>query len=504
VFGTTMMVQLGRAVMPRDSVAIEIDYGFVIPQGGASNRMGWNEDNLIYLAYWYPQMAVFDDVNTWQTDQYLGRAEFYMGYGNYRVDLDVPEGWTVMGTGELTNADEVLPPTILERLRASETSDDVVHILTPEDFGPGRATRTSDSGRLTWTFVADSVRDVAYSFTRASRWDAARTPVGDRDGDGTVDYARVDAIWRESAPRWAQAWRYNQHSIDFLSRWTGIPYPWPHMTSVEGGGIMGGGMEYPMMTLIGEYNEATDTALYAVHAHELAHMWVPMIVGNDERRYAWMDEGTTSFNENAAEAEFFPGANTKAEDYEGYLMIAGSDFEGAIMQWSDFHSNPMAYSTASYGKPSTNLWMLRALLGEERFLEAFRTYLARWAYKHPLPWDMFHTFEDVTGEDLDWFWRTWYYETWTLDQAIADVRLVEGGTRIVVEDRGLAPMPARLTLTLADGGTIAAEIPVSEWLSGKRSAELVLQTPAPVVRVEIDAERAFPDTERANNVWERP
>jgi hypothetical protein len=503
VFGTTMMVQLGRALLPGDSAVLDVAFGFTIPQAGASGRMGWNEDNLVYLAYWYPQMAVFDDVSGWQIDTYLGRAEFYMGYGSYRVDLDVPAGWTVMGTGNLTNAEEVLPPPILERLRLAEQSDDVVHVLTPEDFGAGSATTTAESGFLTWSFAADSVRDAAFSLTKASRWDAARTPVGDRNGDGVTDYARVDAIWRETAPYWVNAWRYAQHSIDYLSRWTGIPYPWPHMTAVEGGGLMGGGMEYPMMTLIGDYNERGDTALYAVTAHELAHMWVPMIVGNDERRFAWMDEGTTSFNENMAEAEFFPGSRTHEEDYLGYFEIAGSDFEGEIMRWSDFHSNPLAYSPASYGKPATNLWMLRSLLGEERFAEALQAYLARWAYKHPLPWDMFHTFEDVTGEDLEWFWRTWYYETWTLDQAVADVRLVEGGTQVTVRDLGLAPMPARLTLTLADGQKIDAEIPVTEWLQGTRSAEVVIRTPAPVTRVEIDADRAFPDVNRANNVWER-
>jgi aminopeptidase N len=228
-----------------------------------------------------------------------------------------------------------------------------------------------------------------------------------------------------------------------------------------------------------------------------------MIVGSDERRFAWMDEGTTSFNENAAEAEFYPGVATEREDYEGYLMLAGSDFEDPIMRWSDYHSNPMAYTTASYGKPATNLWMLRALLGEDRFVDALQTFVSRWAYKHPLPWDLFHTFDDVTGEDLGWFWRTWYYETWTLDQAVADVRLVDGGTKIVVEDRGMAPMPARLTLTLANGEAVEAEIPVTVWLSGKRSAEIVVKTTSPVMRVEIDAAQAFPDTDRANNVWER-
>jgi len=502
-FGTSLMIRLARAIQTGESVVLDIDWEFTVPQHGAGGRMGWNSDNFFYLAYWYPQMAVFDDVVGWHTDDFLGSAEFYMGYGSYDVTLKVPEGWTVIGTGVLTNTDAVLPATIVQRLDRAASTDTVVHVLTPEDFGPGTATRRSDSGYLSWNFVSDTVRDVAYSISRESRWDATRTPVGDRDGDGEADYARINTIWRESAPRWANGWRYAQHSIDFLSRWTGLPYPWPHMTAVEGGGIIGGGMEYPMMTLIGDYNGASDTALYGVTVHELAHMWVPMIVGNDERRRAWMDEGTTSFNTSAGENEFYPGQRWELGNYQGYLQIAGTDYEGELMRWSDSHNPGPAYGVASYAKPATLLWTLRGLLGEETFRQAYHTYIRDWAYRHPKPWDFFNTFSRVSGQDLDWYWRTWYYETWTLDQRVKDVRLVPEGIRVVVEDLGLAPMPARLTLTTADGQTIKAEIGVDAWLAGAREADIVVRTTSPVIKVEIDAERVFPDTDRRNNVWER-
>jgi hypothetical protein len=502
--GTTMTVRLPKALQAGGSATLDITWGFDIPQHGAGGRMGWNKENLFYLAYWYPQMAVFDDVVGWQMDEFLGNAEFYMGYGSYDVTLDVPDGWTVMGTGRLVNAAEVMPDGIVERLRRAEQSDTVVHVLTPADFGPGTATRRSDTGMLSWHFVADTVRDVAYVITRESRWDATRTPVGDRDRDGRTDYTRIDAIWRESAPLWANDWRYAQHSIDFLSRWTGLPYPWPHMTAVEGGGIVGGGMEYPMMTLIGDYNGASDTALYGVNVHELAHMWVPMIVGTDERRRAWMDEGTTSFNTSAGEDEFYPGRRWELENYQGYLQIAGTDYEGELMRYSDYHDTPFAYGVASYAKPATLLWTLRGLLGEEVFRNCYQTYLREWAYRHPTPWDFFNTFNRVSGQDLSWFWRTWYFETWVLDQSINDVRLTPEGTRVVVEDLGLAPMPVRLTLTTADGQTVKAEIGVDAWLTGAREAEATVRTSLPVIKVEIDAEQVFPDKDRRNNVWERP
>jgi hypothetical protein len=504
VDGTRLQIKPSQPVAPGDSVVLDIDYSFTIPQRGAGGRMGWSEDNLFYLAYWYPQMAVFDDVGGWQMDPFLGNAEFYMDYGDYDVTLEVPQGWLVMGTGRLANADVVLPPTIVARIRAAEVSDTAVHVLTAADFGPGRATqRAGADGYLSWHFTADSVRDVAYSVTRASLWDAARTPVGDRDGDGRPDYARADAIYRQNAPRWTMAWRYVQHAIDFLSRWTGYPYPWPHMTAVEGEGIIGGGMEYPMMTLISGYAGASDTALYGVTSHELAHMWVPMIVGTDERRRSWMDEGTTSFNGGAAVDDFYPGRRSELGNYDGYAEITRTDEEGPIMRWSDFHYDGYAYSIASYAKPATLLWTLRGLLGNETFAKTYHAYIRRWAFKHPQPWDFFGTFNSVSGRNLDWFWRAFYYETWTLDQAIADVKAGTNGTTITVADLGLAPMPARLTITLADGQILKGEIPVERWLEGARRADYVAKTASPVVKVEIDAERVFPDVNRDNNVWEK-
>jgi aminopeptidase N len=281
-----------------------------------------------------------------------------------------------------------------------------------------------------------------------------------------------------------------------------FPYPWPHMTSVEGDGIMGGGMEYPMMTLIGGYNGMADTALYSVHTHELAHMWFPMIVGVDERRFAWIDEGTTSFNENQSEKEFYPGRNWDADDRDAYAGFARTGFEGEIIRWSDLQS-PMAYGVASYPKPAALLASLRAILGEDVFLEAFRTFIDDWAYKHPQPWDLFNAFERVAGQDLDWFWRTWYYETWTLDQAVGSVTSEGDRTTITVEDHGWAPMPVTLTITLRNGDVMHAEIPVEHWLDGNWSAEVTVTTPSPVTMVEIDADGHFPDINRRNNVWER-
>lgn len=500
VFGTTLALRPPSAVRPGGQLVLEIEWAFTVPQSGAG-RMGWSRDNLFHIAYWYPQMAVFDDVGGWQTDGYTGNAEFYAGFGSYALTVEAPPGWVVAATGRLENAADVLPEPVRQRLARAERSDTVVHVLTEADFGPGKATVAGTGGPLRWRFAADTVRDVAFSVLRESRWDAARTPVGDRDGNGTADHATIHAFWRSAAPRWQHAWRYGRHAIDFLSRWTGLPYPWPHMTIVEGAEIIGGGMEFPMMTLIGDYNAQDDTDLYNVVAHELAHMWVPMQIGSDERRRAWMDEGTTTFNENRARAEFRPGDTGDGDEREGYLGVARAGLEGELMRWSDYHYPGPAYGIASYQKPATLLAALRGMLGDELFARTFQEYLRRWRYRHPQPWDFFNTFSSVSGRQLDWFWRTWYYETWTMDQAVTSVTPGTDGTTIVVEDRGLAPMPVRLTITRTDGTVEEAEIPVETWLAGARSAEYLVVGRLGVAAVEIDAAQVFPDLDRSNNRW---
>jgi len=504
VMGTNLAIRLAQPLPPRDSIALDFEWSFRIPQDGVNGRMGWNADNLFFLAYWYPQMAVYDDVVGWQNDAFLGSSEFYAGFADYDVTLDVPEGWLVSGTGQLVNAAEVLPDNVLQRLRAAEASDTVVHVLTAADFSPGKTTRPSADGRVRWHFAADTVRDVVLSVTSASVWDATRTPVGDANGDGRPDYVRTEAIYRPNNRLWEQTARYAQQSIAFHSRHTGVPYPYSHATAVEGDGIIGGGMEYPMMTLIGGYAGAKPEDMYGVTSHELAHEWVPMIVNTDERRYAWMDEGTTTFNEEQASRAMSPGTGSDSADFEGYLWFARTGDEGEMMRWSDYQYGGMQLGVASYAKPASVLEALRTLMGAESFNRGFQTYLRTWRFKHPLPWDFFNAFNTTAGQDLGWFWRSWYYETWTLDQAIGGVTVTPRGTEIVVRDIGDVPMPARLTISLANGQTVKREVPVSTWLSGVRTATVTLPRGQSVTRVEIDAEKGYPDIDRKNNVWVKP
>jgi hypothetical protein len=504
VQGQILIVRPPSPVPPGGSVELEIDFGFDVPQNSAG-RMGHSDREIYFIAYWFPKMAVYDDLRGWDAQPYLSEAEFYDDFADYDVSLTVPSGWTVMATGTLDNPDEVLSTQTRDRMALALEADTIVPIATRADRDAARVTAATSTGLLTYRFSATNVRDFTWAASDTQLWDGSRAVVPDRDGDGAVDYVAIHAFYREDrAPLWREQALYAKHAIEHHSRYTGFAYPWPHMTSVEGADIIGGGMEFPMLTLIGPYVDREPQALYNVTSHELAHMWIPMIVGTNEKRYAWMDEGSTTFLENQGRPEYWPGDPADSIEAQSYLGIARAEMESPMMTHGDYYEPGPGYGIASYPKPATLLVALRGLLGEPTFNRAYQTFIREWAFKHPTPWDLFNTVERVAGRDLDWFWNSWYHETWRLDQAVAGVVEEDGTTYVLVEDRAFAPMPTRLTIELADGTQIEAEVPVTHWLSGATRAEVPVDADvANIVKVTIDAAGVFPDVDRANNVWER-
>jgi len=328
--------------------------------------------------------------------------------------------------------------------------------------------------------------------------------VGDRDGDKRPDTTAINTFYRPEARAWSwdKSGLYEKNSIEFLSGYL-WPYPWPQMTALEGP-VSCTGMEYPMLTCIGGPRDTL--SLYSVQVHETAHMWFPMQVGSDERRYSWQDEGITRFNQAQGMQKYFAGYDREAISRDTYLKLARTDSEVALMRHgNEYPYGTSAYSVATYDKMATNMVALRAILGDTVFLSSYRTYGLRWLYKHPTQYDFFNSFNSLSGKDLSWFWRAWWYETWPLDQSVKSVTLANGSTLVTIEDVGLAPMPIRLAVTRSDGRIERRVIPVDVWLTtGAREYTLTLDSGAPVTSVEIDPEQVFPDIDRSNNRWPRP
>jgi hypothetical protein len=264
-------------------------------------------------------------------------------------------------------------------------------------------------------------------------------------------------------------------------------------------------MEFPMLTLIGTYEGRGAQDLFNVAAHELAHMWIPMIVGTNENRYAWLDEGSTSFLEAASRMSLFPGVDHYRLETQDYVRTAAMGQEQSMMRHGDYYEPGPGYTTASYSKPTALMAALREIMGEDAWGRAYRTFVYEWAYKHPTPWDFFNTFERFAARDLDWFWTTYYYETWTLDLDVAEVTPKTGGGAIVrIQNRGFAAYPSKVFIYTTGAGVLEQNVPVDHWLGGNR--DMVFDLPATsgaVTRVEVDPVGYAPDINRSNNFWPR-
>ncbi|MFK7738838.1 MAG: M1 family metallopeptidase [Planctomycetota bacterium] len=485
---TRLRLRLPESIEPGNELTIEVDYAFDIPRAGTAPRMGYEGDRVIYLGYWYPQFAVYDDVEGWVADPYRGNGEFYMDYSDYDLAITAPEGYIVRATGVLQNPKDVLTDKALERLDQAREQRDVVHIVDADDVEAGNATRSSESGKLTWKFHAEQVRDAAVSLGRTYLWDATHAVIKDKHGAGQDGTCMIHSVFEKNAGDWVRGAEYARHTIEYMSKHV-YPYPWPHMTACEG--IIGGGMEYPMMTIIGGRRPA------GTIAHELIHMWFPMLLGSNEKRYAWQDEGFTSFWTTLCRDDFRDRSNGGKQAVLRAGMVIGRGGDVVCMRHGDTYGTD-SFGFASYSKTAAILHQLRGLIGDDKFFQAFREYANDWAFKHPYPYDFFRSFARVAERDLEPYFRTWFFEEWQLDQAIAEVKQDGDSFTVVVEDRGRAVMPTTVLVTLADGSTKRKTIDEAKWWQTKR-VELTFAGQA--TEVVLDPDIATIDADRDNNRW---
>jgi hypothetical protein len=485
---TMMYVDLATPILPGGTTVLELAYGFAVPDHGA-DRMG--RDGALYqIAQWYPRMAVYDDVHGWNTDQYLGQGEFYLEYGNIAYEVTVPAGYIVAGTGVLQNPADVLTEAQRSRLAAALKSDTTVHIVTGPELTSGVA-RPVNQGSLTWRFRADNVRDVAWAASPEYQWDAS-------GWEGVL----VQAYYRPSAEEtWKDAAKMSRYSIqEYSTRWVG--YPYPQISAVEG---PVSGMEYPMVAMEAKGNDGPD--LYKVLTHEIGHMWYPMVVGSDERRYAWMDEGFNTFINTFSEEGYWHRDDSAARQRERELVIGIDQTPTAqpIMTPANRYKTSNNLLSLAYVKPSIVLLMLRnKVLGPEVFDSALREYTRRWAFKHPQPSDFFRTVEVVSGRDLAWFWRGFFYTTAALDQTVESVKQEpDGSAQLTLANLGDAVMPVELELGFEDETTERVKLPVEIWYGGNRYV-YAINPGKTIIRARVNPDGTFPDAMATNDAWNRP
>lgn len=476
-------------------ITIKIEYAFSLPEygtdrcGRTKTKNGW----IYEVAQWYPQMEVYDDVLGWNTLPYLGAGEFYLDYGDFDYTITAPADLLVVGSGELVNTTEVFTPAVIAKLNKAKASDSTFTIKAESEIGSKAFYLSKPT--LTWHFNCKNSRDIAWSASKAFIWDAARINLPSGKKALAQSVYPVESKGNEA---WGRSTEYVKNSIELYSKdW--FEYTYPVATNVAGSVS---GMEYPGIVFCGL--KADGGELWNVTNHEFGHNWFPMIVGSNERKYAWMDEGFNTFINGIDSKEFNKGEYAEKEDVQLIAKGIFGDKMDPIMNVPDVIQNGNL-GTAAYRKPAMGLNLLRNhILGKERFDYAFKTYIKRWAFKHPTPNDFFHTMENVAGEDLSWFFREWFFYNWKLDQAVKTVKYVNEdetkGALITIENLEEMALPVVLAIKETNGNKDTIHLPVEIWQRGGTWTFLYKST-SKLTNITIDPNHEFPDVNSNNNVW---
>lgn len=472
--GTNMYIRLPEPLKSGASIDLIVDWAQFIPY--TNRRTGVADSSSFFVAYWYPQMAVYDDVFGWDTQNYNFRTEFYNNLGNYEVELTAPTNFTIWASGMLQNPEEVFNQDVLDRYNKALTATDPLNIISGDEQD---STFAHKSG--TWKYKADEVSDFAFAMSDHYEWNAASQKVEGRD-------VLISSLYPAGNPAPFAAMTPNQQKTmkHFSEDFPGIPYPYPQFTTFIGLG--GGGMEFPMMA----YNGGPGLG---VTVHEMFHTYFPMYVRVNERRFAWMDEGWADFVTSIVTNRYFQDDTTPLfTTFKGSVGGMQGSYEDLPLITSSQFMDGTNYGYASYPLPAFVYSILHQHLGDELFLKCYQAYITRWAKKSPIPFDFFYTFENVSGQDLSWLWKPWYFEYGYPDVKIGELKK----NKLTVTNEGNRPVPLKLEVAYNDGTEYENTLSASTWKNGNTTT---LEIPKYKEIKTISINASVPDLDDTNNFY---
>ncbi len=477
--GTNHVVTLQKPLLPKSKVSLEIDWEYTMVET-FNVRGGEYSGERFFMNYFYPKIPVYDDVDGWDFGSYTGFTEMYSDFSSYRLEVTVPDEYKVWATGELKNAKDLLSKKIFKRYKKAHESETVVRIISPDDLDDTNLIK--GTGEKTWIFESENVPDVAFALGKRILWDGLSFMRNKETGEKLF----LDAAYNSDANDFYEVAEISKATIiDMMENSIRWPFPYPQYTVFQGSG----GMEYPMMCNNGSQKKKRRTVGLAYH--EIAHTYFPFFMGTNERKYAWMDEGWANMFPTDYQNKHFDGYYTpRTQEY--YLRNAGSEQEMPIMTITYLNPNYQWYRQATYSKPQFSYTELRKYLGEDLFYKCLKEYMSRWNGKHPIPQDFFNTFNNVSGKNLNWFWRNWYY-----DCNYPDIAASVEGKKLILENLGGLFNAFHVKVETEDGKTQELEYSADFWLKGMRQ-EVSFQDN--IVKVEVGGEHKF-DVDTKNNSW---
>jgi len=483
--GSNLIIKLSSPLPPKSNKEINVDWNFIIPKG-TDIRIGSYGESTFFVGYWYPKVAVYDDIRGWDMISYNAEHEFYFDYSDINVEIKVPKGFGIWATGMLQNPKEVFNDVYLKRYNESLTSDNLINIVTKQDSG--KEIYKHQNGFTTFKYSVNNISDFAFGMSDFYLWDG--TSIELEPGKRVACFS----AYNPASDFFTQVATMSKRSIQFFSKeMPGVIYPYPQITVFNGDG----GMEFPMIVNDGQFSNTINDVY--VTTHEIAHMYFPFYVGTNETRYGWMDEGM---------AYFLPwNLQIELSEYDhrtraavGFSKWSGNEMDIPMILPSVLSRDPHL-SMLSYYKPALAYEMLKSALGEELFAKGLKEFIVRWNGKHPTPWDFFYTFEDVAKKDLSWFWNPWFFESHIPDLAIKDLKTENGKTKILIENVGNLPLPIDLTLMLEDGTQTKIYASTSIWDNRDKEVWLDVDVKSEVKSVEM-LNKNIPDADMSNNKLE--
>ena len=482
---TVFILSLKKPLAPGNSLKLETEWETQLPLL-YDNRMAAYDSNAAFMAYWYPQIGVYDDIDGWDTKEYLAMVEFYREFADYEVQLTVPSDYMIWATGELQNPEEVYSPTLLENWEKSKLSGDTKVLLEGKEANTG-----NNSDTKTWHFVAENVIDFAAGISNYFRWEASLVEQNGKRILSNLVYPPKDSTYVKNVLT-AQ-----NNAIQFYKNViTGTGYPWPQFTTFIGV-EENDGMEFPMMANNGV--SKTNVDLNArVTVHEFAHTYFPMYVGINEVKYAWMEEGWATFMTTEYMNEFLPDAKIGSmplkERGPAYVSRTTGDQRNVpLFTPSYLITDRRVHSLEAYAKPAVLYSILEEVLGKKQFTNCLRGYIERWKGKHPTPYDFFFTFENLSGQDLTWLWKSWVFEFGYPDLAI---KQEEG--KIIVEKLGALPVPVHITIEYKNGEFKAINHSAAVWKNGETEFEVKPENVKDIKSIILDTS-LIPDINPGDN-----
>lgn len=488
---TWQNVRLPRPLLPGDSLQLAIDWHDKL--AARDGREGRIDSTTFYIAYFYPRISVYDDYNGWDRLEFTGRQEFYNDFNDYTLEVHVPKNFIVWATGTLKNPDEVLKPLYAQALKASMVSDSILHIATPEDLANKNV--TIQNAVNTWKWKADGVTDMAIAISDHYNWDAGSVVVD----EATHRRSSVQSAYNDTAADFHHAARFGQEALHWFSRnWPGVPYPYPKMTMVQGHADM----EYPMMVNDGSTRDLMFSQLVA--NHEIAHTYFPFYMGTNESRYAFMDEGwATTFEyligktqNSAQDADQF----YKMFRVDRWINDPSQEEEVPIITPANIE-NGMAYGSNAYGKPSLAYLAMKDMLGDALFKKCLHGYMERWHGKHPIPWDFFNSFNNISGKNLNWFWNNWFFTHGYDDLAVEKVTKTKNGYSIIINNVGGFAIPFDVKINYANRTTSGLHQSPAVWEQNEKQTTVNIKTDKQITSLTID-NGIWMDANEADNKWE--